>query len=48
MVNSVTDIITCRYLKKKRKVHCKNMYVHNKCIVPSDSFKCKYIVVKVT
>ncbi len=35
------------FLKYKYNVK-KNMYVHSKCIVPNDWFKCKYIVIKAT
>ncbi len=32
----------------KIELQCKNIYVHNKCIVPKDYFKRRYIVVKAT
>ncbi len=44
--NKLPDVIICRYFEIQ--VQCKNMYVHNKCIVPNDLFKCKYIAVKAT
>ncbi len=44
IINVIRDIITCRYFYLQYYL----LFLHNKCIVPSDYFKCKYIVVKAT